>query len=249
METQAAYPPVTHRDRILFFWGQMHIGETIRRRAVIRVVRSLSFSEGTILDVGCGRGDIAIMVSRRFPAARVIAIDLNPERAVLVQQRIEDGGVVNCSAEVGDIRNGIGEGHAIVYSVDVFEHLKDPASALASCARAVLVGGFVIIHVPRATQRRWFRRFDHYDQHDHERDGFEPEELDVMMRGCGLTPLRTVHTFGPPGALAWELFHMSQSVGKWLALVTYPVTWILAQIDHWIPWRRGNGVLILAQRI
>ena len=208
-----------------------------------------------MLDAGCGRGDNALWIARLRPDVLVHAVDIDPKLVNMVQRRAANAGLRNVSVEQADIENSSliprpsSPPYGIVWSVDVFEHLQYPARALHQLAAALVPGGTLILHVPRATQRRWFRRFERYEQHDHERDGFEPEEFSALMREAGLEVETIQHTFGPPGALAWELFHLAQGVGKWLALLTYPIPWTLAWIDGLFQWKRGNGVLVIAWNV
>ncbi|MDO8622448.1 MAG: class I SAM-dependent methyltransferase [bacterium] len=263
------------RARLLRAWGSLHIGEVIRRRALRRVVLRFASTGVHVLDAGCGRGDNALWFAQRYPDAAVSAVDIDPVLVEAVRKRAADSELSNVSVQQADIENSslvtssfappphrATEGHGkatedkhpsalpygIVWSVDVLEHVHDPARAIRQLAAALANDGRLIVHVPRAVQRRWFRRFEHYEQHDHERDGFEPEDLTTLMDAAGLAVETIQHTFGPPGALAWELFHLAQGVGKWLAFLTYPIPWTLAWIDGWFRWKRGNGVLVVARK-
>lgn len=237
-------------ERLLLWWGNLHIGEVIRRRVLRRALAPLIHRGTRMLDAGCGRGDNARWFARRFSDAAVHAVDLDPELVARVRQRMMDAGLKNISVQQADIEQFESDArYGIISSVDVFEHLKDPAAALTRIAHVLDRGGWCVIHVPRAEQRRWFRRFEHYEQHDHARDGFEPEEFSSLMGAAGLTVRDIRHTFGPPGALAWELFHLAQGIGKWFVLCTYPIPRFLAWVDSWFRWKRGNGMLVIAQKV
>ena len=238
------------RERLLLAWGRLHIGEVIRRRAVIRAVSSFVRPGVRILDAGCGRGDLAITFADRFPTITVDAVDIDPERVALVTRRIADARHSNCTIAQCDLAALDADGrYGIVYSVDVFEHLLDPLAVLKRIARALTPRGILVLHVPATPQQRWFRTFAHYDQHDHVREGFSVDTMTGLLGSAELTVVQTQHTFGPPGALAWECFHLAQRVGKWMALLTYPIVRLLAMIDGWMKWKRGNGLLVIAQRI
>jgi len=208
-----------------------------------------------VLDAGCGRGDNALWIARRYPGVAVYAVDIDSQLVEGVRRRVTEAMLVNVSVQQANIETSSLVPHpsslpyGIVWSVDVLEHVRDPARALERLAVALAGGGRLIVHVPRAKQRRWFRRFEHYEQHDHERDGFEPEELAELVRAARLEVEEIRHTFGPPGALAWELFHLAQNVGKLAVLLTYPIPWFLAWVDGTITWKRGNGMLVVARRI
>ncbi|MDO8463480.1 MAG: class I SAM-dependent methyltransferase [bacterium] len=236
------------REQLLLSWGRRHIGEVIRRRALHRALRHLR--PQCILDAGCGRGDNALWCARMF-ACPVDAVDIDERLVALAQRRFTAVHPLMLRAYRADIEQlattPVGPPdarYAIIYSVDVFEHLAHPEEALRSLAGLLTPRGAILIHVPRVHQRRFFRKFVHYDQHDHARDGFEPEELVTLATCAGLHVAAMRHTFGPPGALAWELFQLAQGIGKWFALLTYPVPWLLAQIDGSFRWKRGNGILV-----
>jgi demethylmenaquinone methyltransferase / 2-methoxy-6-polyprenyl-1,4-benzoquinol methylase len=56
----------------------MTAGQDIRLRK--EAVRKLKITQGSlVLDVGCGTGDLAFEIVRKYPNARVIASDLTPE--------------------------------------------------------------------------------------------------------------------------------------------------------------------------
>ncbi|WP_116998491.1 class I SAM-dependent methyltransferase [Desertimonas flava] len=62
-------------DRGVFSHGALDAGT-----ALLLKQAPLPPAQGTFLDLGCGTGAIALMLARRAPAARVIAVDVN-ERA------------------------------------------------------------------------------------------------------------------------------------------------------------------------
>ncbi|MFH1430769.1 MAG: class I SAM-dependent methyltransferase [Candidatus Uhrbacteria bacterium] len=256
---------MTLREKLLLWWGRRHIGETIRRRAVRRSLckytptnspsRTAADSEArrrggpdVILDAGCGRGDNALWCARRWPSARIDAVDFDPECIATVERRAVVN-YPNVHARIGNIeRDTFGSGYDIIYSVDVFEHLHNPHTAFERCAAQLERGGRLIIHVPQREQRRWFSRFEQFDQEDHVRSGFTREELEQCAAGVGLRAIEARETFGRLGALGWELFQLAQQAGKWFALVMYPVPWILATLDGVLPHRSGNGLLVVFER-
>ena len=245
---------MTLHDRLILFWGSMHIGEVIRRRALRRALSPLLRTGVRVLDVGCGRGDNALWIARRYPNVAVHAVDIAPELVVCVQQRVTDAGLRNISVQQADVEHSLFDirhsscSFGIVYSVDVFEHLRDPVEALVRIAGALADGGWCVLHVPQAHQRRWCARFAEYHQDDHEREGFDPQELAGMVARAGLHTVTLQHTFGSPGALAWELFHVLQDIARPLVLLAYPVLWSLAVMDRWFRWTRGNGLLVMMRK-
>jgi 2-polyprenyl-3-methyl-5-hydroxy-6-metoxy-1,4-benzoquinol methylase len=97
----------------------------------------------TVLEVGCGEGEVLERMIGTFPAARVAGIDLHDER--LLAEWAERG----LPAKVGDI-NAIdaadGE-YDLVLAIEVLEHVPEPERALREIAR--VCRGQVVLSVPR----------------------------------------------------------------------------------------------------
>ncbi len=96
-----------------------------------------------VLDVGCGGGILAEGMAGK--GARVTGIDLS-ERALKVAKlhRLESGAAVDyrlISAE--DLAAEQPESFDVVTCMEMLEHVPDPASTVAACARLVKPGGWV----------------------------------------------------------------------------------------------------------
>lgn len=63
---------------VLAVQGVLFLHATLRGKfaAWARLLEELEAVPGTVLDVGCGRGMVAIMAARRFPEAQVTGLDL-----------------------------------------------------------------------------------------------------------------------------------------------------------------------------
>ena len=97
----------------------------------------------TVLDVGCGGGILAEAMAAR--GARVTGIDLS-EKSLRVAElhRLESGAAVTyeaASAEAFAARHP-GE-FDVVTCMELLEHVPEPASVVAACARLVRPGGQV----------------------------------------------------------------------------------------------------------
>jgi len=242
---------LTLREHLLLYWGSLHIGEVIRRVAFFKTVQQTACSKKSafrVLDAGCGRGDNALRMARRYPRTTVTAVDIDTALTKLLSRRVNEKNLTNCQVVTADITKPLpfSEHFDLIYSIDVFEHLENPALALQNLSAHLVPNGLLLLHVPRLQQRRWFKKFTHYHQDDHAQEGYEPTALQNLFKGAGLSIIAVRHTFGPPGALAWELYHLAHAHGKLAVLLIYPWTRLLASIDMHIRWKRGNGILILA---
>ncbi len=65
--------------------------EAVWRNTLLRQVAPLS--NETIIDVGCGTGTFAMMLKRAAPAARITAIDPDPDVLALARKKAEAAGI------------------------------------------------------------------------------------------------------------------------------------------------------------
>jgi SAM-dependent methyltransferase len=113
-----------------------------------------------VLDLGCGRGDHALELARRFQAT-VLGVD--PDRAVLseARDRLEEAAraepaladrvrFTRGSAEVVPVEDGAMD---LVWCRDVLSLVADLARAYHECARVLRSGGRAVVYQTFATER------------------------------------------------------------------------------------------------
>lgn len=92
---------------------------------------------GSILDVGCGDGQISRLASR-LGASRVVGIDPTWNQVRVAAER--DGGPVFARAGAAELPFADGTFDAVVACL-VFEHIRDVDSAISEVARVLRPGG------------------------------------------------------------------------------------------------------------
>lgn len=113
--------------------------------------------KGSILDVGCGRGDfLALMAARGW-----VSTGLELDKRVLNQGRKVKGLDLRFGG-LEDVKFPETHFNAITFW-HVFEHLRDPLWALKECNRILKPGGLLVVAVPNAgslqarlSGRHWF---------------------------------------------------------------------------------------------
>jgi 2-polyprenyl-6-hydroxyphenyl methylase/3-demethylubiquinone-9 3-methyltransferase len=120
----------------------------IRERLVARFGRdpaALRPLEGLrILDIGCGGGLVAEPMARL--GAEVVAVDASARNVEIARTHARQGGVeVDYRCGTAEALAEAGERFDAVLSLEVVEHVADPAAFLASCASLVAPGGALVV--------------------------------------------------------------------------------------------------------
>jgi SAM-dependent methyltransferase len=122
-------------------------GARHRRRHVFRLLARCPFD--SLLDVGCGNGELLRLVDERWRGRRLAGADLS---SAVVEQN--QRALPSMQFVVADLeRDALPTGFDVVLATEVIEHLDHPASAMARLASAVVPGGHVLVTCP--TGRMW----------------------------------------------------------------------------------------------
>jgi len=101
----------------------------------------------TALDVGCGAGLLAEPLARL--GAKVTGIDATPEVVAVAREHTAAAGL-EIDYRVGDIQDLEGQ-FDLVTSLEVIEHVADPAAFVRVLAKRLAPGGLMILSTPNAT--------------------------------------------------------------------------------------------------
>lgn len=141
------------------------------------------------LDVGCGAGLLAEPLARL--GAKVTAIDASPE-LIAAAVAHADGQGLEIDYRVAAVEDAGGT-YDLVTSMEVIEHVADPASFVKALAARLAPGGLMILSTPNATA--WSRLmmitigegFGAIPKGTHDFDKFiAPERLKALLANAGL---------------------------------------------------------------
>ena len=141
------------------------------------------------LDVGCGAGLLAEPLARL--GARVTAIDAAPEVIAVARDHAASMGL-EIDYRVAAVEETEGQ-FDLVTSMEVIEHVADPAAFVKSLARRLAPGGLLILSTPNATA--WSRLMmitlgeglGRIPKGTHDFDKFiAPERMKVLLGDAGL---------------------------------------------------------------
>lgn len=147
----------------------------------------------TVADIGCGEGDLTLLLARF--AKRVTAVDLSAQMLRVVQERSAEAGVSRrVSVEKGDLEKlslDTGSMDAAFVS-QVLHHAARPGKALAEAARILKSGGRLILLDLAQHDQEWVRS-EWADQWL----GFNERELRGWLAEAGLK-METFQTLEGP---------------------------------------------------
>jgi SAM-dependent methyltransferase len=128
--------PVTERHR-LSRQARVYmepIRERARRLAGERIVR--------ILDIGCGSGELSMVLREVFPEAQVVAVDRDQMALAMAQRITEDRGVTGIEYIAADAETELPEGpFDLVLASMVLYHTRRPERLLGNAYAALAPGG------------------------------------------------------------------------------------------------------------
>lgn len=102
--------------------------------------------ETTVLDLGCGPGDLAAILAARMPGARVIGLDLSPSMVELARRHERADGRLRF--EVGDVGRLPFESGSIDFVVSTLSqhHWPEPAAVFSEMRRVLRPGGAAFVY-------------------------------------------------------------------------------------------------------
>jgi SAM-dependent methyltransferase len=179
---------------------------------------------GRLLDVGCGRGDLAEWFAQR--GWSVAGVEPGAQACALAGAR---GVEVHCGT-LEDAPWPAGTFQAITFNHSL-EHIPDPEAAVQQARELLAPGGMLIVSVPnfgcwqrRLFGSRWFhldlpRHLQHFDRHS----------LPSMLRRNGLDPVNVstsstmVGLIGSVQYVLWGQSRLSDRAVFRLMHLTYPL--------------------------
>lgn len=182
-------------------------GARHRRRILFELVDDLP--KRTVLDVGCGNGELLRLLCARYPdIAQATGADLSD--AVVADNR---RALPALRFEVLDLeREALPLQAELVTCTEVLEHLDDRPGAFAHLAAMVAPGGALVVTCPTGKVHATERHFGHTTHPD-------VDELRRLGQDAGLT-LRRVRNWGFP---TYRLTKWLTNLNAELALRTFAV--------------------------
>ncbi len=116
----------------------------------------------SILDLGCGEGQLGFALREVYPHARLVGIDIDEKSIAGARRKAAAMGLSNTEFIVGDIEQGLPAGDFdLIYASLVISYTRHPAAVVQAAYRHLPRGGYL-----------WIKDFDPDFYDDPARQGF-----------------------------------------------------------------------------
>ncbi|MGH6662749.1 MAG: class I SAM-dependent DNA methyltransferase [Rhodospirillales bacterium] len=146
-------------------------GQALRRRSIFRLLgEGAAAPEATILDFGCGSGDLLAAMAARFPGTRLAGVDGSAEGLAITAGSLPRATLAQCDFTLPDGVPATLRGwasHAVCS--EVLEHVDDPVRVLVNAGACLKPGGRLVITVPGGPMSAFDRAIGHRGHYTRER--------------------------------------------------------------------------------
>jgi len=221
---------------------------------------------GSILDAGSGFGQYTYRMSRMFPGATILAVDVKEEQIEqcnrFFKQIGEDSRV---GFQVADLTGFVRPlQFRLILSVDVMEHIEEDIQVFKNFHHSLANDGLLLISTPSDQGGSDVHDHDQEDDipgfiDEHVRDGYNIEEIEKKLKSVGFSRVEARYSYGSPGKLSWRLSmkYPIQLLGvsklffvllPFYYLLVYPLAAILNYLDVNRQHRTGTGLIVKAYK-
>ena len=238
--------------------GYTNIGNYARAQVFSKHINQLQLSKmNSILDLGCGYGENALMMANALPHANIFALDIDTRALNRVSLAKEKLDLDNLSLHEGKIDSLPVAGLDLIYSVDVFEHIPASEMPFAACREKLKQGGYLLVKIPNKIQRTFFEP-KYFEEHnkwvDHEHPGqvYFLKDLAARFHKEGFKVVFAAQSDGMLARLAWEIAYFTKKGGAIPQLLALPFCKLLVKLDllmHPKGSSQGNAITVIGQKV
>jgi 2-polyprenyl-3-methyl-5-hydroxy-6-metoxy-1,4-benzoquinol methylase len=238
-----------------------HVHKELRTwRSGLGVMGSgLAIGELNILDAGSGFGQYSYWMTKKFPKAKILAVDVKDEQVEDCNKFFAQIGKINVRFEVADLTKFVQEDkYNLALSVDVMEHILEDVQVFKNIHASLKKGGMLLISTPSDQGGS-----DVHEGHEgsfigeHVRDGYNIKEIEDKLKLAGFSKVEPRYAYGTPGKISWRLsmkypMQMLNAskiffiIIPFYYLITYPFAFVLNYIDTYSAHNTGTGLIVKA---
>ncbi|MDX2003156.1 MAG: class I SAM-dependent methyltransferase [Chitinophagales bacterium] len=237
--------------------GYTNIGNYARAKVFRKHINQLPLANMQhILDLGCGYGENAIMMSQALADKNITALDIDTKALARVKRAKEKLNLSNLSIHEGKIDTLPQSGFDLIYSVDVFEHIPAAYMPFAEAKEKLKKGGYLLVKIPNEVQQTvfnpaYFEDHNEWVEHEHPGQVYTLETLKARFAIEGYKVVFAEQTDGTLARFAWELAYFTKKLGSVFQLLTLPLCKALVNLDlllHPKGTSKGNAITVIGQK-
>ncbi len=235
--------------------GDIHFGRVLRFMYLRQALTKLCPRPDRILDAGCGRGEIAHYLARRFPYAHVVGVDMSESDLATARQARAAACLTNLTFIRHDLQFPLCIANFdLAISSEVLQYVPDDDAVLANLHHAIRPGGVCLLHLMHVTgayQQIGVRRaldlpVGHYSSAGQLRAGYDESTIEIKLKHAGFERVVVKPTFGQVGMFAHSLFEAGRDWPTILYLILFPFLILLGYADIHMPKKEGGALLAVA---
>lgn len=141
----------------------------------------------TLLDIGCGQGETALLLHRQFPAVRILGTDYSASGVARAAAAAEAAGAEMTFFQrdllaPAPVPPELRRCATVAVCSEVLEHVDDPTLLLRNATEYLAPGCRLVVTVPAGPRSA-------FDKHIGHRQHFRPDGLRTVLRGAGFEVL------------------------------------------------------------
>ena len=232
-------------------FGIPEIGFQVRSFHFIESLKSLKSTPKTILDAGTGIGAYAIFLHKKYPKAKIDGVDIDKDKIQFCKYFVKNEHIQNTQFQYKNIvtKNPGTKRYDLIVNVDVLEHIRNYKQVLKNFSKLLNGGGYLFIHTPHNSQKRFFKASENWHHEDHVREGFTKQELVRELEKVGLKVVIAYQSFSAVNRLTWEINHILLAKNFIIAGIIYPLLSLAVPLDTLFRDSNGWGIVLLARKI
>lgn len=230
----------------------------LRSWYIKREISRLPFDKATpldFLDAGSGFGNYSHYLSKQFPLANILGLEIEEEHvndAIQFTKDIHEDRLTFQKADITqmDYQNQFN----FILSVDVLEHIEHDQDLIKRFYKALKKEGHFVASTP-SVYRASEEDCDFVDEHF--REGYSIEDMQIKCKAAGFDQVDIHFGYGFWGDLSWRLGirNTMRLVGKgkaakmiaplYFAFMS-PIMLLLMSLDYLSPKKLGTGMIVHA---
>lgn len=247
--------------RIFYFILGMMFLRTWHVKRALRELLLKQQGEFEVFDAGSGFGQYSYYIAKKFPRAKIYAIDVKEDYIADCKEFFLKEDLRNVQFGTEDLTVPAHTNRFdVILSVDVMEHIQEDELVFRNFYAALKQNGIVLINTP--SNLGGSDADDEASESfigEHARNGYGADEITNKLRAAGFSSVSVRYTYGPYGNIAWRfgikypMLMLNKSKGFFFLLPLYYLAtlWfalLLMWIDYTSENTTGTGLLVAAEK-